>query len=41
MHARSLTAHEVKLMRQKDATLLGDFPALSNGMIEATQMRRH
>ena len=41
MHARSLTVHEVKLMRQKDATLLGDFPALSNGMIEAIQMRRH
>ena len=28
--------HDVRLMGRKDATLLEDFPALSNGMIMAT-----
>ena len=36
MRSRSLTTHYVRLMGQKDATSLGDFPAFSNGMIVAT-----
>ena len=36
MRSRSLTTHYVRLMGQKDATSLGDFPAFSNGMILAT-----
>ena len=36
MRSRSLMTHDVRLMGQKEATLLGDFPVLSNGMIVAT-----
>ena len=36
MRSRSLMIHDVRLMGQKEATLLEDFPALSNGMIVAT-----
>ena len=33
---QNLTTYGVRLMGQKDATSLGDFPAFSNGMIFAT-----
>ena len=36
MHSRSLTTHDVRLIGWKDAILLGDFPAFSNGIIVAT-----
>ena len=36
MRSRSLMIHDVRLMGQKEAALLEDFPALSNGMIVAT-----
>ena len=36
MRSRSLKTHYVRLMGQKDASSLGDFPAFSNGMIVAT-----
>ena len=36
MCSRSLTTHYVRLTGWKDATSLGNFQALSNGMIVAT-----
>ena len=33
---QNLTTYDVRLMGQKDATSLGDFPAFSYGMIFAT-----
>ena len=34
--SRSLTTHDVRLMERDKATSLGDFPALSSGMIVVT-----
>ena len=37
MCSRSLMTHDMRLMGQKDVISVGDFPALSNGMIVATR----